>query len=1046
MARAQFFLSSTDDSRLKWRSVSSANFEVIYPVGCDSLARVYLDELEAQRPRTASSLGMAANDGCRKPLPVVLHVQNASANGMVTWTPRRMELNTLPEWGTPSPMPWTTMLSIHEGRHATQMANGYRKVFKPFYYAFGQIIPGIAAGWPGKLFLEGDAVIAETALSSSGRGRSAAFLGYYNYAFDNGDMRGWMKWRLGSYYKYTPNHYAFGYTLLSGIRTRYDAPLFMSDYFDYVSRRPYDPWPFRHVLRKTSGKKFKESYPEILTANYDAWAADTTSRKPFMPLTVFSCPTARLTQYTNPNSSPDGGYLWVKKDLYHTPAVVELGKDGKEKKLFSIGDEIGKINFEESDSTMVWNEVRKDPRWGQKRHSIVRSYDFRTGKLRDITHYGAYIYPIKVTSDRVAAIHYLQNGNEHIDMLDKGSGAVVGSIAVPDSLQILEMTHIGHSLYAVGISACGSGIYRCSFDSPSKYQWNMVLPPHPFAVLSLDHDGECLVFESDRTGVNEYYRYNVVSGVLTQMTSSKYGAIDYNLCPDGSVSYSLLCDHGSCAAVTYANELVNRVVEWDDYYHYAVADKLSAQEKALAARGDSLAGVGGGDCATSGGRGNSLAGVGGSFAKAGRGDSCADGDAASAGCVDSLAGVGGSLARAGRSDSCADGDAASAGCVDSLAGAGGVEATPKRYRKIGHGIRLHSWAPLYADYNAISSMSVDNIKNLAHLGAMAFFQNDMSTFYGWVGYQAKLVEAGKGDGGGSWRNVGHLNLTYSGLYPEFVGELHLNEQAARNYTYDDANNKVYYSERNAPRIRTTLTVRIPLSWDNGVIQYGVIPYVGIGYTNDYIDGRVNVMYNVNARAYVTQHTPSAAVYPRLGIGAEGCWTGASTWGYLYGYVPGVGWGQGLRLSLLAQMRLQGGLTMIPSSVNLMPCGYGFTSAGFLNGFKASANYAAPFPIGDWHIADAFYCKRGIFTPHFDCSWLNSSQFGIPYLPVELGSDFGTLWSAGFTFELEFGSFFWVRTPITVGFTYSYNGGNLYEYLGFKSDNRNYIGATFGISL
>lgn len=962
-ARAQFFLSATDDARLKWMSIGSSSFEVIYPMGCDSLARAYLRELEAYRPRVASSLGMAANDGCRRPLPVILHVQNASSNGMVTWAPRRMELNTLPEWGAPSPMPWKTMLAIHEGRHAAQMANGYRKVYKPFYYAFGQIIPGIAAGWPGKLFLEGDAVIAETALSSSGRGRSASFLGYYNYCFDRGEMRNWMKWRLGSYYHYTPDHYAFGYALLSGIRTRYDAPLFMSDYFDYVSRRPYDPWPFRRVLRKTSGKKFKESYPEILTANYDAWAADTAARKPFMAETVFSYPTARLTQYTNPNSAPDGGYLWIKKDLYHTPALVELAKDGKEKKLFNISDEIGKINYEESDSTMVWNEVRKDPRWGQKRHSIVRSYDFRTGKLRDITKYGTYIYPIEVTFNRVAAIHYLQNGNEHIDMLDKESGDVVGVISIPDSLQILEMTHIGHSLYAVGISTCGSGIYRCSFSSPSKYQWDLVLPPHPFAVNAIDHDGDCLIFESDRTGVNEYYRYNIVSGVLTQITSSKYGAIDYNLCPDGSVSYSLICDHGSCAAVTYANELINKIVDWNEYYHYAVADKLSAQEKALASRGDSLA------------------------------------------------------------------------------GAGGVEVAPKRYRKIGHGLRLHSWAPLYVNYDAVSNMSFDNIKNMAHLGAMVFFQNDMSTFYGWAGYQSKLVAAGEGDGGGNWRNVGHLNLTYSGLYPEFIGELHINEQNARSYTYKESEGKVYYTDRQTPRVRTSLTVRVPLSWDNGVIQYGVIPYVGVGYTNDYIEGKVNITYNVNARAYVVQHTPSAAVYPRFGIGAEGCWCGASTWGYLYGYLPGVGWGQGIRLSLMAQARLIGGLTSVPSYLNLAPRGFTFVNLGILNGFKSTIEYAAPFPMGDWHIADAFYCKRGIITPHFDCSWIYNRDFN--FQNPEL---FGTLWSAGFTFEMEFGSFFWVRTPIKVGLTYSYNGGNMYEPLGFTSDKRNTVGATFSISL
>lgn len=956
-ARAQFFLSGTDAAKLKWMSIRSTNFEVIYPIGCDSLARSYLTELEVWRPQVAASLGMAANDGCTKPLPVILHVQNASSNGMVTWTPRRMELNTLPEWGNPTPMPWTTMLSIHEGRHAAQMANGYRKVFKPFYYVFGQIIPGIASGWPGKLFLEGDAVIAETALSQSGRGRSASFLQYYNYAFDNADMRNWMRWRLGSYYHYTPDHYAFGYTILSGIRTRYDAPAFMSDYFDYVSRRPYDPWPFRHVLRKTSGKKFKQSYPEILTANYDAWAADTASRKPFMPVTVVSHPASRLIRYTNPNSAPDGAHLWIKEDLYHIPAFISIGKDGKEKKLFNVSSEIGKMNYEERDSTLLWNEIRRDPRWEQKRKSIVRSYSFSTGKLTKLTKYGSYFYPVEITGTEVAAIHYLETGEEKVEIIDKKNGEPIDAISIPDTLQILEITHIGTDLFAVGISAAGSGIYKCSFSSARPRRWEEVLPPRPFSVNAIDHAEDCIVFESDRTGVNEYYKYDTVSGTLTQLTSGKYGAIDYNLCPDGSISYSLVCSHGSCAAITYAYALPSKVVDWNDYHHYAVADKLSEQEKALAAQ----------RMRTSGER----------------------------------------------------------SAVPTF-------TSSRRYRKMGHGVHLHSWAPLYADIDAVSRFSFDNIKNLAHLGAMVFFQNDMSTFHGWAGYQAKLVENGKGDAGGCWRNAGHLNLTYSGLYPEFSGEFHINEEAAKQFEYNESDGKIYYRDTKNPRIRTSLTVRVPLSWDNGVLQYGVIPSMGVIYTNDKVFGKANILYNASVRAYAVQHIPYAAVYPRWGIGTELTYSETAALAYLYGYIPGMGWGQGIRLSLLAQKRLKENPIYVSSYANIIPRGFN-GSYGVLDGFKASVDYTAPFPMGDWHIADAFYCRRGIITPHFDCSWL-------------AGIKYGTLWSAGFTFELEFGSFFWIRTPISVGLTYSYNDGNLYDTLGFTSRDRNFVGATFSISL
>jgi hypothetical protein len=68
--------------------------------------------------------------------------------------------------------------------------------------------------------LEGDAVIAETELTNSGRGRVASFLEYYRLSFLQNKHRNWDKWRFGSLKHYTPNVYAFGYLINSTIRYR----------------------------------------------------------------------------------------------------------------------------------------------------------------------------------------------------------------------------------------------------------------------------------------------------------------------------------------------------------------------------------------------------------------------------------------------------------------------------------------------------------------------------------------------------------------------------------------------------------------------------------------------------------------------------------------------------------------------------------------------------------------------------------------------------------------------------------------------------------
>ena len=55
---AQFYIDGSDPASLRWRSVSSENFKIIYPAGADSLARVYAYELERARNPLAWSSGL----------------------------------------------------------------------------------------------------------------------------------------------------------------------------------------------------------------------------------------------------------------------------------------------------------------------------------------------------------------------------------------------------------------------------------------------------------------------------------------------------------------------------------------------------------------------------------------------------------------------------------------------------------------------------------------------------------------------------------------------------------------------------------------------------------------------------------------------------------------------------------------------------------------------------------------------------------------------------------------------------------------------------
>lgn len=112
-ARAQFTPGGGEPARLRWYSIESPNYKVIYPSGADSLAKAYAEALERIRATEASSIGFLPGGGYKAKTPVILHTLNGDPNGSVTWAPRRMDLYTVPDAYGSDPYPWVGQLAVH---------------------------------------------------------------------------------------------------------------------------------------------------------------------------------------------------------------------------------------------------------------------------------------------------------------------------------------------------------------------------------------------------------------------------------------------------------------------------------------------------------------------------------------------------------------------------------------------------------------------------------------------------------------------------------------------------------------------------------------------------------------------------------------------------------------------------------------------------------------------------------------------------------------------------------------------------------------------
>ena len=1006
VASGQFYVTGDDPGRLKWYSIETDNFKVIYPEGTDSLARVYAEKIERFRVPVSLTSGYISGQGDGRKMPVVMHAYNGS-NGSVAWAPKRMDLFTLPSAYDPEPMPWSTMLSVHESRHVTQMQFGMTGAQKPFTWAFGEMWNILVSlVYPGISNMEGDAVITETAWTPSGRGRTADFLNYYWVAFDNGDFRSWDKWRFVSQVKNAPNYYSLGYLTMGGFRYLYDCPEFMSEVYHLSARRPYNLGAFYTTTRRLTGKKFNKAFMEVCDTLHTLWSADAQARMPYIPSEPVTPSRRMYTNYRHLTKAGKDIYA-IRKGHIDVPTLVRIDSTGKVRKIGNFAAVTGRMQWDEKQQRLYWSETSTDRRWSLQTRSNIRYIEGGSGKKRSIRNRNLLYNPAPHASDPyVASVRYSQNGRSYLDIIDAETSEQISSHQAPDSLQLMEPVWIGNDIYVTAISDNGYGIYR--LNQSGNDLWKSILEPQPVKIKDFSHHDDQLIFTCDRTGVNELYHLDPHTGILTQKTSTRYGAEDFQY-TDTWLYYSSQTMEGMKVFRTHKDSLMDKRADFTELHHYPIAEAVTAQEKAMASR----------------------------------------------------------------------------------FGAETHEpveiSAPQRYRKLPNMFNIHSWAPVYVNVDNIMNMSFDHIWQAASLGATGIIQSRLSTTTGEFGYSAHKDPYNPA----KWRHSGHARLTYSGLYPIIEASVNFNDRAARQYFTNayllpdgKASMEITSRELPAPYIEGILSAYIPFRFISGGWYRGIVPKLSYRIGNDRFNTALNVMkmeehgimtgegeYEMknnpvfigqtegkntfrhsltgSLRAYATLGTASSAVYPRWGIGVETGASGSLESGkylspmgylYLYGYIPGIIGGQGLKLTMMTQQKLRQDAVFGQPIVSILPRGLS-SNASLLswlsvrnsNITRFGADYAVPIYIGDISIGGNFFAiKRLTVSPHFDYT---------------ISADNG-LWSAGGSLILDMHSILTLEWPCSFGVTMSYNGGKSLKSISSESGieiDSFFIGPTFNVS-
>lgn len=492
-------------------------FKIIYPRGMDSLAFRYAFLFERINPVHTGDMGAPVEK-----IPVVLRPNTLRSNGVVVWAPKRMEIYTTPPASFYS-LNWEKQLALHELRHVAQMELLGAHFTRGLSRFIGQQADGLVTGlYAPRWMLEGDAVLSETLLSRSGRGRQASFLMPVKPLFARSANFSWDKVRFGSYKDKTPDIYRFGYLKLSTAALtfpQYSPAAFLDD----ISRHAYNPFCWNRAFRKAYGALPRQLYSRAVELYSGLWKEERERRHCREKGELLNPPSKHFVHYVSPQELDDGWIYVIKKSMEKGDRLVRIDDQGQEESLFYTGTS-GPL-LQGAGYRVYWTEQVSGLRWEHENYSVICQYDALTRTRRTLTYKTRY-YDASPSPDgtRLAAVHYNEYGGSALHILKASDAALLQTFDIPRGAQLREVCWKDETrLYLLVLSEQGLGIYL--FDTRTR-KYDLLLAPRQYEIKSLFRYGESLLFMSDADGMNNIYLYDSRTQNVRALTNDPFGAFD----------------------------------------------------------------------------------------------------------------------------------------------------------------------------------------------------------------------------------------------------------------------------------------------------------------------------------------------------------------------------------------------------------------------------------------------------------------------------------------------------------------------------------------
>lgn len=487
-ACAQFYIGGTEPLNGPLKQIVLPPFRVIYQPHQDSLAGLAADYLARYHHLTALSKQR------NRPFPILLRGLTPNANGMVAWTPSRMELYPLTAGELATPRPWLQHLVAHEIRHYAQMEALDKAWFRALYFLLGQANVALASAIAPPWLLEGDAIHSESRFGRFGRAMEANHLQAYRADLLNGTPRNYDQYLNRSFRYYMPNHYTFGSLLVEYAYDRYGEQ-FWPQVFEYATRHLHYILPYHFALKKYAGVGIRNLFDSAFLA-LDSVFRQRTEPGELPPAE----PLAHFEDQRYPHLDPNAHYLYYWHwDLSHTMGLYRLDQATHTKKrLLRPGSLLGRPRYR--NNLVIWPEFRQHSRWALLASADVYLASLPAGKLRRLTRGAMLLSPDILHGDSTfTAISVAPNGHQELQMRALANGRLLRTAKIHQSLELREaVNHTSKQLTLLrAVNDQGTLLFAYCWDTDSLIA---LLPPQLLDISNLQPTDSGFFFTMSHRG------------------------------------------------------------------------------------------------------------------------------------------------------------------------------------------------------------------------------------------------------------------------------------------------------------------------------------------------------------------------------------------------------------------------------------------------------------------------------------------------------------------------------------------------------------------